>query len=130
MGHATRLSEMNPLCQCGCGREVRKPQNKYVIGHGSFKRRALTYSEFQAAAELREQGVSLAEVAKRFGTSTATISNRIDHGRYVPPNKHAYAVVTQADLDLRYAARVLHEARRNLKEFERAIRRFNRHRED
>lgn len=33
----------NPLCQCGCGREVRLPSNKYVLGHGTGKLKATPY---------------------------------------------------------------------------------------
>lgn len=107
---------MNPLCQCGCGREVRKPQNKYIQGHVGFQRRSLTDKQVEQARKLRSEGMSQAAIAKLLGTSQITIYNRVDAGGYVGPEKHAHKVITQADVDLKRALAQLREAKANVRE--------------
>jgi hypothetical protein len=90
---------MNPLCQCGCGREVRLPTNKYVQGHVSFRLRKLTDEQVVIARRLRDHGLSQAKVAKLLGTTQTTICYRVDGGLYVSPEKHSHEVITEADLE-------------------------------
>lgn len=62
---------MNPLCKCGCGLEVSRPTNKYVLGHSWRK---LQLGHIQYARELHEAGWSNKKIGRELGVSDAAIS--------------------------------------------------------
>lgn len=63
----------NPLCACGCGVQVKMPQNKYILGHAGIMRRKMTADSVTKAREMLKEGVSQSKVAAHFGVSQSTI---------------------------------------------------------
>lgn len=116
---------MNPLCQCGCGREVRYPQNKYIQGHGSYWSRQLTDEQVAQAKQMLEQGTSQAKVGQAFGVSASVIGRKVQLGSYVSPEKHSQPVVTQAEIDHRFARHMFRKANASLGRVRQALRQIN-----
>jgi Helix-turn-helix len=65
---------MNPLCACGCGREVSKPWHKWYHGHRGQAMRKLSAQDLLEVAALRKQGWSQKRVGEKFGVSQTTIA--------------------------------------------------------
>lgn len=61
----------NPPCECGCGNEVSRPTNRFILGHG--RPRKMTDEQIAEAKDLRNKGVSTYRLAKKYGVSQTWI---------------------------------------------------------
>lgn len=117
--------ELNPMCGCGCGREVSRPTHRYIQGHASPRK--LSGEAVRVAKDALSRDVSQYAIARVLGVSQATIcaisfgmlDRRIDEGRrWVSPTARkevlrASEIAERANLNR--ARRSLNSIRRHLK---------------
>lgn len=70
---------MNPLCACGCGREVSRPWHKYVLGH--VRKPKLLPGDIVCIKYLLRRRKSQLAIGKCFGVSQ-TIVSQVAHGDF------------------------------------------------
>lgn len=61
----------NPNCSCGCGREVSRPWNKFVVGHSHAKK--LSDEDVYQIKECLAYGFSTHEIGRMYGVSNSHI---------------------------------------------------------
>lgn len=98
---------MNPLCSCGCGREVSYPHHKWILGHSS--QRKLSGEDVRLIKRMLVHGISQYKIARWFGVSQATIyrvkygeldARVIEHGGpRLKPVEAREQVMRQEDID-------------------------------
>lgn len=119
------LGQPNPLCACGCGNEVSRPWNKYVLGHSNSKK--LDAEGVIIGKLLLKRGISFAVVGKILGissTAAGQLKTRLPYGSVSPK---ARKVIRAHELrkkyseakevaDLRKGKRLMREIRALLKD--------------
>lgn len=61
----------NPMCACGCGREVSRPFNKFVVGHQRLKK--LSGQDVKQIEDCLTYGFSTYEIGRMYGVSASYI---------------------------------------------------------
>lgn len=65
----------NRKCACGCGQEVRLPENKYVLGHSGPRKGSRDWQRY--AVRMWKLGWKYQEIADHFGLSKSRVNQVI-----------------------------------------------------
>jgi predicted transcriptional regulator len=109
----------NPLCKCGCGKEVSRPTHKYFIGH-SIKRK-LTPANREEIGKLRALGVSTYIIAEIYGVSQALISQLLNGYLYCGYVKQGAEIRRKEDFKQLEERKCLRQGKRTLKQIKKLL---------